>query len=479
MSLKDRTVAGFKWSLIDSLSKYLLTFFISIILARLLSPTDYGLIGMSAIFIAISRVFVDAGFSDALIRKVNPTNDDYSSVFYFNIFISVVFYFLLYNSAPYISRFFNEPLLVKIIRVVGVGLIIGSTSSIQVVILRKNLNFKLQAIISFVSTIISGTVSITMAYYDYGVWSLIFSGLISGIISSFLLWLLNSWRPKLSFKLSIIKKKFAFGSKIMIGSFINVIYNNLYYMLIGKMFPSAVLGYYSKADNFQKIISQNIDTIIRQVTYPVLASIQNETSQLKYTYRIMIKNTAFVTFILLFGLAAVAKPFIVTLIGLKWLPSVPYLQLLCFVGMFFPLISINSNILNVKGRSDLSLIITVLKIVLSIPALLVGYYFDIVIMIWIMLVSVIIIYLVVMFFTKHIIQYSLKEQLYDILPALMNATLIALPVYFIGVFFKHSNLQLLLIQVGIGVLLFFILGETLKNKEYVLLKLMILKQIKK
>ncbi len=479
MSLRDRTISSFKWSFIDSLSKYFLSFVIGIILARLLTPTDYGLVGMSAIFIAVSRVFIDGGFSDALIRKMEPTTDDYTSVFYFNIVLAVIFYLSLYFSSPWISDFFNEPLLVKIIRIAGLGLIISSTASIQVVILRKRLDFKRQAIIGFVSTMVSGIVSITMAFYNYGVWSLIYNGIIALMVSSILLWLFSSWRPKLNFKLSVIKEEFGFGSKIMAGSFINVIYNNMYYVLVGKIFSPAALGFFTKADNFQKLISGNIDIIVRQVTYPVLASIQNESDQLKAIYRLMIKNTAFITVVLLLGLAAISDYFIVTLIGEKWLTSAVYLQLLCIVGIFFPLISINTNILNVKGRSDLSLIVKLLMVIFSIPALIIGYYLGVVFMIWGMLVSVIILYSVVVLFTQKIIQYSVKEQLKDVFPAFKIGITMALPVYFVGQFLDFPNLAILLIQMALGILLFFILGETLENQEYLLIKSLITKQIKK
>lgn len=434
---------------------------------------------MSAIFIAVSRVFIDGGFSDALIRKMEPTTDDYTSVFYFNIVLAVIFYLSLYFSSPWISDFFNEPLLVKIIRIAGLGLIISSTASIQVVILRKRLDFKRQAIIGFVSTMVSGIVSITMAFYNYGVWSLIYNGIIALMVSSILLWLFSSWRPKLNFKLSVIKEEFGFGSKIMAGSFINVIYNNMYYVLVGKIFSPAALGFFTKADNFQKLISGNIDIIVRQVTYPVLASIQNESDQLKAIYRLMIKNTAFITVVLLLGLAAISDYFIVTLIGEKWLTSAVYLQLLCIVGIFFPLISINTNILNVKGRSDLSLIVKLLMVIFSIPALIIGYYLGVVFMIWGMLVSVIILYSVVVLFTQKIIQYSVKEQLKDVFPAFKIGITMALPVYFVGQFLDFPNLAILLIQMALGILLFFILGETLENQEYLLIKSLITKQIKK
>lgn len=475
MTLRNKALSGFKWSFIDSFSKYFLSFFISIILARLLSPEDYGLIGITTIFVSISRVFIDGGFSDALIRKLEPSKEDYSSVFIFNFSLAVFFYIILYWVAPVIANFFNENRLILIIRVVGLGLIISATSTIQTVILRKRLDFKLQAIIGFISTFISGSVSVIMACSGYGVWSLVFSGIISSTMASILLWGLNKWRPQLFFSIRIIKEHFTFGSKIMLGSFINVIYDNMYYVLIGRLFKPMDLGYYTKADGFQKLPSSTIDIIVRQVTYPLLANIQNEPDRLKNTYKSIIQVTSSLVFILLFGLAAVAKPFILTLIGEKWLLSVPYLQLLCFVGAFYPLISINSNILNVKGRSDLSLFIMLLKILFSIPALILGYYYGILEMIFGMIGASISLYLLITFMTNNIIEYSVKEQLIDVGKSFLFALTVASPVFLLGNMLHHYKAPLLLLILLIaGLILYILIGELSKNKEYNMIKELVL-----
>ena len=298
MSQKEKALAGFKWSFIDTFSRYFLSFFIGIILARILSPEDYGLIGMTGIFLSLSRVFIDGGFSDALIRKIEPSKEDYSSVFIFNISLAIFFYIMLFSFSPVIANFFDEKRLILIIRVVGLGLIIGATSTIQVIILRKRLDFKLQAIIGFISTIISGIVSVILALSGYGVWSLILGGIVASLSSAILLWTLNKWRPQLFFSFKIIREHFTFGSKIMLGSFVNMIYDNMYYVLIGKLFKPAQLGFYTKADSYQKLPASTIDIIVRQVTYPLLSNIQNEPDRLKSTYKILIQITSFLVFIL-------------------------------------------------------------------------------------------------------------------------------------------------------------------------------------
>jgi len=470
MSLKNKALSGFKWSLIDTIFKYFLTFFISIILARLLSPTDYGLIGIVSVFIGFSRVFIDGGFSDALIRKIDCTVEDYSSVFVFNLVLATFFYSLLFFAAPAVSQFFKESRLTDLVRVAGLGLLTGAFSSVQSVILKKDLNFRLLALIGFGATIISGIVSVTMAFNGYGVWSLVYSGLIQSVVVALGLWFTNSSAIKFIFSVTILKEHFSFGSKIMFGSFIHAVYNNMYYILIGKIYTPSLLGYYTRADNFQKLFSDNIDIIVRQVTYPVLSQLQQNEDKLKNTYQILIRFTAFATFILLMGLFVVAKPFTITLIGEKWLPSVPFLQLLCFVGLLMPLISINTNILNVKGRSDLSLKIVLIKVVLAIPALILGYYYGVYLMIIGALFSVMIIYVIVMYYSKLIIGYAIKEQLLDLFPTLKLVFFSYIPVYLIGLLTEFSAIMTLTAQVFTAAIMLVLFAELFKNKEYLLIK---------
>jgi len=471
MTLKSKTISGFKWSLLDTVLRYFLTFFIGIILARILSPSDYGLVGMSAIFIAISRVFIDGGFSDALIRKNYCTIDDYSSVLFFNIILAFFFYIILFFSSGSISVFFNEPQLENIIKITGLGLIIGATNSIHSIYLKKVLNFKLLAQIGFLSTIISGLVSILMAFCGFAFWSIIFSGLIQSLFSSILFWVKNKeLKIKISLKKIIIKEHFGFGSKIMLGSLVHVIYNNMYFALVGKIFNTSMLGYYTRADNFQKLVSDNIDIVVRQVTYPVLSQIQNEENRLKSTYKMMIRLTSFISFVLLMGLFVVSKPLILILIGEKWLPSVPYLQLLCFTGMLMPIISINTNILNVKGRSDLSLKMTMLKVFLAIPSIILGYHYGIFSMIWGMIISLIITYIIVAYFTNTLLNYSIKEQIFDVLPAVKIIVLSFSPVVVINHYIWLNNILLIIVDFMLSILFIIFFGEILKNKEYLFIR---------
>ena len=353
MSLKQKTITGLLWSFIDTFAGQGISFIVGIILARILSPREFGLIGMITIFIAVSQSFIDSGFSSALIRKKDCSQTDYSTIFYFNLMVGIIFYVILFISAGAISSFFKEPQLYMILKVLGLGLILNAFGIIQRTILTKEINFKLQTKISLVASIGSGAVAISMALSNYGVWSLVVLTLGKVGLNSLFLWIWAKWKPLFVFSKKSFIELFSFGSKLLLSGLIDTIYRNVYYLIIGKFFSAAELGYYTRADQFQTLPSSNLNGVISRVSYPILSSIQDEPERLKSNYKKLIRSTMFLTFFLMLGLAAVAKPMVLTLIGEKWLPSVIYLQMLCFVGMQYPLHSLNLNILQVKGRSDL------------------------------------------------------------------------------------------------------------------------------
>ena len=274
MSLKQKTIHGLTWSFIDNFAQKGITFVIGIILARLLSPSEFGLIGMITIFVAISSSFINSGFGSALIRKKDCTDTDLSTVFYYNLVVGVLFFLILLVSAPVISRFFNEPQLKSLVQVLAIILVIDFLTLIQTTILTKRVDFKLQTKISVISSIFSGIIGITMAFKGFGVWSLVVKQLSQHLANSVLLWLLNRWRPLFVFSKQSFKELFSFGYKLMISGLINAIYRNVYYMIIGKYFSAQELGYYTRANNFKNLPSSNINGIISRVSYPVLAQLQ-------------------------------------------------------------------------------------------------------------------------------------------------------------------------------------------------------------
>lgn len=477
MSLKQKTVSGLLWSFIDQLANLGITFIAGIILARLLSPEEFGLIGMITVFIAVSESFIISGFSSALIRKKDCSDTDYSTVFYFNLIVGILFFIILFISAPAIASFFNKLQLIAILRVLGLVLIIDSLALVQRTILAKRVDFKLQARISIISSVLSGAIAIYMAISGYGVWSLVSQRLSKQGINSLLLWMWNRWRPLFIFSKESFKELFGFGSKLLASGLIDTLYRNIYYLIIGKFFSAMELGYYSRADEFNRIPSQNLNGIIGRVSYPVLASIQDDKPRLKSNYQKLIRSTMLITFVLMLGMAAIAEPMIITLIGEKWRPSIIYLQMLCFVGMMYPLHALNLNMLQVSGRSDLFLKLEVIKKILAVPTIVIGVFWGIKIMIAGMMVNTLIAYYLNSYWSGRFIGYSFREQVKDILPSFFLALGMALSVYLIGIVIPFNYLGKLIIQIFIGAMLTFGICEIFRIKDYLYIKQIIVEKL--
>jgi len=476
-ALKQKTFNGLLWSFMDNFANLGIQFVAGIILARILTPREFGLIGMITIFVAISQSIVDSGFSQALIRKKDCTRTDYSTVFFFNLVAGIVFFTVLFFAAPAISSFFNEPELKSIVQVLGLVLIINSLTIIQRTILTRRINFKLQARISVIASAGSGIIAITLASLNFGVWSLVALQISKQAINSILLWLWNRWKPKFVFSKDSFNELFGFGSKLLISGLIDTTYRNIYYLIIGKYFSAVELGYYTRADQFRNLPSQNITGVIQRVTYPVLSSIQDDIPRLRTNYQKLIRSTMFITFILMLGMAAIAKPMILTLIGEKWLPSVIYLQMLCFVGMFYPLHALNLNMLNVQGRSDLFLKLEIIKKSLAIPTIIVGVIWGIKIMIAGMMVNTIIAYYLNSYWSGRKIGYSFKQQVKDILPSFILAASVSALVFGLGIVLPFNPLIKLSIQVLAGALLIITISEMIRFRDYLFLKELFLKKI--
>ena len=464
------------WSFVDGFVNQGFQFIVGIVLARLLSPREFGLIGMLAIFIAISQSFIDCGFSNALIRKANCTQNDYSTIFYFNVSVAILFYAMLFTFSASIALFFNEPQLKSLIQVLSLSLIVNSFSLIQRTILTKEINFRLQTLVSMVASIGSGVIAITLALAGFGVWSLVALTLSKAVLNSVFLWLWNQWKPAWVFSGESFKELFAFGGKLLVSGLIDTVYRNVYYLIIGKYFSAVELGYYTKADQFRAMPSQNLNEIVGRVSYPVLASIRDDVPKLKTAYQKIVRCTMLITFVLMLGLAAVAKPMIVTLIGEKWLPAVVYLQLLCLVGMFYPLHALNLNMLQVQGRSDLFLRLEIIKKTLAVPAIFMGILFGIKTMIIGMLVLSVIAYCLNSYWSGKFIDYSTWEQVKDILPSFILGSVVALCVFLAGYLLHVSTPLKLIIQLALGGVLAIGFSEILQMNDFLFIKKTVLEQ---
>lgn len=375
--LKEKTLSGVKWNAIGRFSTQGVSFVISVLLARILSPSDYGVIGMIGIFLAISQTFIDSGFGSALIRKKDCTDTDFSTAFYFNVVVGIVCYLILFFCAPLIANFFDTPILKDIVRVLSINLFLGSLTIVQGAKLTAAVDFKSQAKIGLAATIVSGCVGLIMAYSGYGVWSLVYQSVSSSVVRTILFWFVTKWKPQFTFSKQSFKYLFGFGSKILSASLLHTIYSNLTTILIGKFYTPKDLGYYSRGESLAQLPSTNITGILSSVTYPILSKIQDDDDRLIQVYRKYIRITSMVIFFGMFLMAALAEPLIITLFTDKWESSIIYLQIFCFTYMFDHICSLNLNILYVKGRSDLVLRLEVIKKTISISLIVAAIPFGV------------------------------------------------------------------------------------------------------
>lgn len=479
MDLKQKTINGLFWSFVDNSASLGFNFIIGIILARILTPREFGLIGMITIFIVIAQAFIDSGFALALIRKQDCTQRDYSTIFYFNLGVGIVLFLTLYFLAGSISNFFNESELKPLLQVLGLIIIIGPLGTIQSTILTKKINFKLQTKITVIASVISGIIGIAMALKGFGVWSLVARTLSRTAIITILLWIWISWKPVLVFCKASFKELFSFSYKLILSRLLDVIFKNSYYLVIGKYFSASDLGYYTRADQFKNLTSTNLSWIIERVSYPVLSSIQDDSERLLRTYTKIIKITMFATFILMMGLASVAEHMIITLIGEKWLPSAIFLQLLCVEGMFYPMQALNLSILQVKGRSDLFLRLEIIKKTLMVPVIFLGIMFNIKVMLFGMIVLSIISLYISSYYSGKLIGYAFKDQFLDILPSFFIAIIIAGSSFMFGQIINSSSLVMLIGQSLFIAITTVVVGELLKLEEYLYIKKTLIKQLQK
>lgn len=477
-SLRYKTVKGVSWSFIDNISNSGITFLVGLVLARLLTPSEYGIMAMITIFIAISNSIIDSGFSNALIRKKSVQQVDYCTVFYFNLVVSILLYVVLCFASPYIAVFFKEPLLEEVMRVIGLVLIINALAIIPRTLFIKEVNFKTQTKISLIASISSGVIGIGMALLGMGVWSLVGQQISRQLLNTLFLYAYSKWWPKLEFSVQSFRELFGFGSKLLLTGLLNVVFQEIYSVVIGRCYTSAQLGQYTRALQFNSIFSSNLTVVIQRVSYPVFSSIQDDPIRLKRAYRRVIKATMLITFACMLGLAAVAKPLLVLLIGEKWLPAVTFLQIACFAGMFYPLRAINLNMLQLKGRSDICLKLEVIKQFVAIGPLMLGVFYSIEYMLVGGIITAFIAYLLNSYYSAELIDYSTKEQIIDVLPTFLISAIVA--AFMWGVSFLPISYWIMLpLQCVIGLVLVIALYEFFHLQEYAEIKSMTLSFIKK
>lgn len=464
-SLKDRTVKGTFWSAADSFLAQGVVFVVGIVLARLLSPEEYGLIGIVTIFTTVMLGVVDSGFSNALIRKKDTTDEDYNTLFIFNLVVSLALFALLFVCAPWIAKFFARPQLVELVRVMGLVLILQALSIVQNTILTKKIDFKTKTKASVISAVASGVIGIAMAFAGFGVWSLVAQQLSRQLTYSIFLWVFNKWWPKLKISTESLKYMWGFGWKLLVSGLLNNIWNEIYQVVVGKFYSPATLGQYTRSTQYASIFSSNLSGIVQRVSYPVLAEVQDDKERMVSGYRRIIKLTMFVTACLMIPLGAVAEPFIYCLIGPQWHEAATYLPLICISMSLYPLHAINLNMLQVQGRTDIFLYLEIVKKIIAIIPICLGVFVNIYWMLIGSIITGIISFFLNSYYTGKRLGYSSWLQLKDVAPSYGVAFLVSGAVFFLKDL-PLSNWVILLLQIAIGGTVFIIVCEVLKVREY-------------
>lgn len=471
-SLRNKTVKGTLWSAADAFLGQGVTFLVGVILARMLTPAEYGLIGIVLIFTIILSGVVDSGFPNALIRKNETTEDDYNTMFITNMVVSIVMFCLLFVLSPFIAQFFRRGELVDLCRVMGSILIIQALSITQTTILTKKIDFKTKTKASLISAVGSGVVGIGMAYAGFGVWALVGQQISRSLFYTVVLWVMVRWCPKLSFNKDSFRYMWSFGWKLMVSGLLNNIWNQLYQVVVGKFYSPATLGQYTRSRQYASLFSDNVTVIVQRVSFPVLSEIQSDKNRMVSAYRRIIKITMLVTCLSMFLMGAMSEPLIYCLIGPQWHEAATYLPLICINMSLYPLHAINLNMLQIMGRSDIFLFIEIIKKVYGIIPLLIGIY-SIYWMLWAIIVTGVISFFVNTYYTGKHLGYSSWMQIKDVLPDYSIAIIIGVLIYFIKLL-PFSYWIILPIQIIVGFLLCVIICDNFKLPEYLELKKMII-----
>lgn len=463
--LRQQTKKGIIWSAIQRFSTQGIQFLTTLVMARMLTPAEYGTIGMLSIFLAVSSVFIDSGFVNALTRKQDRTHADICTVFYFNITISFIAYWVLFIVAPFIAAFYNMVELELVLRILGLSLILNSFYAVQATLLTINLDFKVQARINVIALIISAIIGIVMAYNDFSYWALVAQTLVSCSISALLFWHHSKWRPTLMFSTKSFKNMFRFGSKLLASSLLDSIYCNLYSIVIGKVFSASALGNYSRAESYANFPSISITGIMQRVTYPVLCRLQGDDHELANTYRSFIKISAFIIFPMMMLLSAFAYPFIIIIIGKQWEFSATMLQILCFSLMWYPIQAINLSLLLVKGRSDLSLRLEIIKKIMGVTLLCIAIPMGIIALCYSRIVMSLLSLVVNTYYTGKLINHGFFNQLIDLLPTILISFGMWGIIMFTNTFYSNLFTQVI-IGAPVGIVFYVIASLIFNKKEF-------------
>ena len=453
-SLRLKTLHALSWSFLESIGLQGVRLVIGIMLARLLFPEQFGLIGMLTIFMAVAQSFLDSGFGAALIQKREVTLADTCSIFYLNIMVGLTAAGILCLVAPWIAAFYKQPILTPLTRALSLTIVINSFGLIQGTILAKEINFKTQTKVSLIASILSGIIGVTLAVTGFGVWSLAIQQISGTFFTTLFLWLLSRWRPTLIFSLKSLREMFGFGSRMLASGLLNQIFSNIYLLVIGRLFSANDLGLFTRAKTLEELPSQTLSEMVARVIFPVFSTIQDDSPRLKKGLKKALTFLVLVNFPMMIGLAVIARPLVLVLLTEKWAECIPYLQLLCLLGLQLPVHLINLNLVQVVGRSDLFLRLEVIKKVLAVINIFITWRWGISAMIYGMIAVSIACYYLNSYYTGPLIGYPMREQLRDLFPYLMVAVLMGMAVYVVGLLPFPNHWSRLLLQIPVGIIIY-------------------------
>ena len=475
---KKSVIGNFIWRFAERCGAQLVTFIVSIVLARILDPKDYGTIALVTVFTTILQVFVDSGLGTALIQKKNADDLDFSSVFYFNFIVCIILYVGMFIAAPYIALFYKDTTLTPVIRVISLTIVISGVKGIQQAYVSKNMLFKRFFFSTIGGTIFSAVLGIAMAYMGYGVWALVAQQLSNTAIDTLILWLTVKWRPKKMFSYERLKSLFSFGWKLLISSLLDTAYNNLRNLIIGKLYSSSDLAFYNQGEKFPKVIVMNINASIDSVLLPTMSIEQDNPERIKQMTRRAIKTSTYVMAPLMMGLAFCAEPIVRLVLTDKWIFCIPFLRIFCITYMFWPVHTANLNAINAMGRSDWFLRLEIIKKIVGLAILLSTMWFGVMAMAYSILLSSVLSQIINSWPNRKLLKYGYLEQVRDFAPGILLAVLMGICVHFVE-YMSLPMIVTLVIQIVLGSIIYIVGSAILKLEEFQYLLEMIKSIMKK
>ncbi len=439
MSLRKQAVTSMIWTYSQQFLTQILAFIVSVILARILTPAEFGLIGMLTIFMGIGTALSDGGLTSSLIRSKKVSDRDYSTVFIFNLIGSVIIYLIIYFSAPYISLFYRQPQLTLITRVYSIVFIFSAFGTVQNTILTRELKFKKQAMLSLPALLIGSTVGLLLAYFGYGVWALVFYAVINSLFTTLFLWISSDWKPTLTFDRKLFHTHFHFGYKLTLSSILDSIFTNAYQILIGRFYGATLVGFYTRANSLMMLPVGNISTALNKVVFPLFSQVQDDLPRFRTAYRQIMQIVLFVITPIMVIMGVEAKPLVIFLFTEKWLPMVPIFQIICFTGILYPIHLYNLLVLQVRGRSDLFLKLEIIKKVILSIIIFISYFLGFYALLWGQLIFSIIALIINTHYAGNMLEYKLTQQLKDIFPIFVFAVFMGVVVYFVDLTLENFN----------------------------------------